>query len=161
MPPEDTQFSGRELQQQAKAESQAQRFEPHKASLEQELEKVVAERHARAGGLDRAITGPSSALGGGGVRPQVRPPGPVRIGPTAQTIVARLANTTKLLYELRELSGGVANTLAGSEPSPGSFGGKSEGSETIFELYANALDEIDRIIDNVVSDQVRARAALG
>lgn len=162
MPPENLpQYSERDLQH-AKAESQAQRFEPLglKPTLEQELEKVVAERHARAGGLDRAITGPSSAIGGG-VRPRVSPPGAPRVAATAQTIVGRLVETTQRLRELRDIGGAVTQALAGSVPHSTGTDAAPMPAETIFELYANAIDEIDRIIDNVVSDQARARAALG
>lgn len=84
----------------------------------------------------------------------------VRVTPTAPHIAERLSSLLGRLYEVSGDTFYIANALAGSDPSSDTASVNPAPSGSIFERYDYALDEISHVVDNIVQQQRRSRAAL-
>lgn len=140
-------------------------------SLEEQLQKAVA--NGRGGNAQRAVG--VLAPGTHGHRLDMTTlnvrgnsvgvsPVPATPMPTGAYIASRLGRVLDRLRDAEARCESIATTLAG----PGmtmSLGSKNTIDQppagSLFVIYERTLDEIDRIIDNIESEQARTRNILG
>lgn len=82
--------------------------------------------------------------------------------PSAVYIANRLARSLDRLRAVESYAEAIAVTLAGPVPRNGASPAENPPPATsLFVLYERTLDEFDRIIDNIESEQARTRNILG
>lgn len=82
--------------------------------------------------------------------------------PSAVYIANRLARSLDRLRTVESYAEAIAVTLAGPAPRNGASPAENPPPATsLFVLYERTLDEFDRIIDNIESEQARTRNILG
>lgn len=122
------------------------------------------EAHAGAGVFQRRATGvnPAVSVGYGGVAgvTAMQPLSPL---PTGRFIADRLERLGDRLRMVSMNAGVIAITLAGPRGPEGAGAPMSDlpPAASLFVVYERALDEIDRIVDNIESEQARTRNILG
>lgn len=135
-------------------------------SLEEQLRKAVEDRPNRRIAAHPDLGAPFRGTAGGSIGGDIygaKTPAPTPM-PTGAYIASRLARLLDRVRDTEARCESIAVTLAGPA-MPNSLGQRASEvpppAASLFVIYERTLDEIDRIIDNIESEQARTRNILG